>query len=147
MADTEGFDEMINFLADLPKEINNALDSGLNKTTIGAVTDVKERTPVGVYPKGSGRTGGTLKRGWSSSEIVTTAGDKTQIIGNAVPYADWVENGHKTMQGRGRSGRKAKAGGKVFVEGKHMLRDTMTLYEDRNILENNLSAELQKILG
>ncbi|WP_294405290.1 HK97 gp10 family phage protein [uncultured Clostridium sp.] len=132
MADTEGFDELLDFLANAPQEFNKAIDKGLSNTGIMAETDIKAITPVGVYPN-QNKTGGTLKRNWTHTEVETTGNDKVIIVGNPIPYAEPVEEGHKTVNGYG------------FVEGRHMARDVITLYEDRDVLGANIINELNKI--
>lgn len=60
---------------------------------------VVKRTPVGQYPKGSGRVGGTLRRGWAMSQIKDVGdGYEVQII-NPVYYAPYVNYGHRTRGG------------------------------------------------
>lgn len=60
-----------------------------------------KRTPVGVYPEGSGRTGGNLRRGWTVGTI-TDSGDRYEIsIINPVEYAAYVEFGHRTRDHNG----------------------------------------------
>lgn len=72
------------------------------------------RTPVGRYPKSSGKKGGTLRRGWTARTAGEAAAGRTmdarvyaaalpvsrqgrnfyvQVI-NPVEYASWVEYGH-----------------------------------------------------
>lgn len=72
------------------------------------------RTPVGHYPKSSGKKGGTLRRGWTARTAGEAAAGSTrdakayaaalpvsrqgrdfyvQVI-NPVEYASWVEYGH-----------------------------------------------------
>lgn len=72
------------------------------------------RTPVGRYPKSSGKKGGTLRRGWTARTAGEAAAGSTmdakayaaalpvsrqgrnfyvQVI-NPVEYASWVEYGH-----------------------------------------------------
>lgn len=77
-------------------------------------------TPIGQYPKKSGKKGGTLQRGWgpknadaamfyAQSLPVTKKGNTYVIeIVNPVEYASYVEYGHRTVNGG-------------FVEGKRML--------------------------
>lgn len=63
---------------------------------------VKKRTPVGQYPSGSGRTGGTLRRGWTVDTDVKVIGDTYEItVFNPVEYAPYVEFGHRTANHRG----------------------------------------------
>ena len=77
-------------------------------------------TPVGKYPKGSGKKGGTLRRGWGAkngkagreyaqSLTVTKSGNTYMVeIINPVEYASYVEFGHRTVSGG-------------WVEGRYML--------------------------
>lgn len=63
---------------------------------------VIERTHTGQYPSGSGKVGGTLKRGWGAvADInVVKEGDiYTVTIINPVEYASYVEFGHRTRNG------------------------------------------------
>lgn len=80
------------------------------------------RTPVGQYPKASGKKGGTLRRGWTAKTHDEAAGGggkadvtsyanalpiykagTTYIIEviNPVEYASYVEFGHRTPNGKG----------------------------------------------
>ena len=106
---------------------------------------VIKRTPVGQYPKGSGKVGGTLRRGWTAEQTsdaaayvnslnVTKQGNDYVIeIINPVEYASYVEFGHRTRDHTG------------WVEGHFML----TISEDEirksapNILENKLENYLK----
>ncbi len=97
---------------------------------------VIKRTPVGSYPKSSGKKGGTLRRGWTAGqrtgaaayaaamEVKYTNGMFSVEIINPVEYASYVEYGHRTR------------GGKGWVEGRFM----MTISEDE------LSAIAPKVL-
>ena len=80
------------------------------------------RTPVGQYPKVSGKKGGTLRRGWTArteQEAVSRGGNSNakayaqslpikkqgsnylvEVI-NPVHYASYVEFGHRTPGGKG----------------------------------------------
>ena len=107
---------------------------------------VIKRTPVGQYPKGSGKTGGTLRRGWTAGQSsnanayanslnVTKIGTEYVIeIINPVEYASYVEFGHRTRNHKG------------WVEGKFML----TISEDEirssapSILEKKLENYLKE---
>ena len=71
-----------------------------------------KRTPVGVYPSGSGKTGGTLRRGWTNGNQASPQGYAESIavqhvgnvykidIINPVEYASYVEYGHRQQPGR-----------------------------------------------
>lgn len=79
------------------------------------------RTPVGQYPKSSGKKGGTLRRGWTAKTEGDAAGSGNvdakayadalpitkqgtnyiiEVI-NPVEYASYVEFGHRTANGKG----------------------------------------------
>jgi len=74
---------------------------------------VIKRTPVGQYPKSSGKVGGTLRRGWTNGEnsnaskyaeslkIEKKTGYYEITISNPVEYAGYVENGHRTRNHKG----------------------------------------------
>ncbi|MDF2881579.1 MAG: protein of unknown function phage head/tail component [Clostridiaceae bacterium] len=62
---------------------------------------IVKRTPVGQYPSGSGKVGGTLRRGWTIGEI-QHIGNMYQIeIINPTEYAIYVEYGHRTANHKG----------------------------------------------
>lgn len=112
-----------------------------------------KRTPVGDYPKSSGKKGGTLRRGWTAKTeeaarggarsnakewannlpIIKT-GDmyKIEII-NPVKYASYVEFGHRTKNHKG------------WVKGRFML--TLSEYEVETIAPKILEDKLLKYLG
>lgn len=78
-------------------------------------------TPVGQYPKSTGKKGGTLRRGWTAkSQAEATNGGKADVkayaqslpvfkqgnaytieVINPVEYASYVEFGHRTRGGDG----------------------------------------------
>ena len=61
---------------------------------------VVKRTPVGQYPSGSGKTGGTLRRGWAIDANIVKVGNEYEItVFNNVHYASYVEFGHRTRNG------------------------------------------------
>ncbi len=85
---------------------------------------VIQATPVGEYPKGTGKNGGTLRRGWTAKTHEEAAGDSgtpsaaqakayarslpitkvghtyTVEVINPVEYASYVEFGHRQTPGR-----------------------------------------------
>ncbi len=104
-----------------------------------------KRTPVGQYPKSSGKKGGTLRRGWtgnqrqgakSFAESLTIRHERESYIieiVNPVEYASYVEYGHRTADHSG------------WVDGKFM----MTLSENdlKDIAPKVLENRLKKFLG
>lgn len=61
----------------------------------------KDRTPVGQYPSGSGKVGGTLRRGWKTGEIEKIGNTYRIEVINPVEYASYVEYGHRTRNHAG----------------------------------------------
>ena len=80
------------------------------------------RTPVGKYPKGSGKKGGTLRRGWTAKTDAEAATGGAKVdpkayanslpvfkrgrtfyieVINTVHYSSYVEFGHRTRGGGG----------------------------------------------
>ena len=106
---------------------------------------VIKRTPVGQYPSGSGKVGGTLRRGWTAgkNQNATSYAQSLQIqhvgdvykivITNPVDYASYVEFGHRTRNHKG------------WVEGKFML--TISEQEIQTIAPRVLENKIKKLLG
>ena len=97
---------------------------------------VVKRTPVGEYPKSTGKKGGTLRRGWTGQKRSSAKGYADSLtvhhfgdtyvieIVNPVEYASYVEYGHRTANHKG------------WVKGKFM----MTISEQ--VLENKIKKYL-----
>lgn len=99
---------------------------------------VKKRTPVGDYPSGSGRTGGTLRRGWTVDTDVKLIGDTYEItVFNAVEYAPYVEFGHRTRNHKG------------WVQGRFMLTRSEVELDAQapGILERKLTKMIAEVFS
>lgn len=94
---------------------------------------VIKRTPVGKYPAGTGKVGGTLKRGWTIGEITKSGSDYEIDVTNAVEYAGYVEFGHRN---RGHTG---------WVKGHFML--TISEQELRGKVDKIIERKLMLLLG
>lgn len=110
---------------------------------------VIKRTPVGKYPKETGKVGGTLRRGWMNGNTgdVTTFAQNIEVkkegttymveIINPVEYASYVEYGHRTRSGTG------------WVEGRFM----MTISEEEiqgiapKLIEKRVNEKLREVFG
>lgn len=128
-----------------PTQMDQFFTSCAKELAARLLAKVIKRTPVGQYPKGSGKVGGTLRRGWTAEQTsdaaayvnslnVTKQGNDYVIeIINPVEYASYVEFGHRTRDHTG------------WVEGHFML----TISEDEirksapNILEKKLENYLK----
>ena len=94
---------------------------------------VKMRTPVGVYPDGSGKSGGTLRRNWTIGATIRREGNSYIVdVINPTEYAPYVEYGHRTR------------GGKGFVKGRFML--TVSVDEIQRDAPKILEKKLEKWL-
>lgn len=93
---------------------------------------VIKRTPVGHYSEKSGKKGGTLKRGWTVSEIRQQGKLYTVDVANIVEYASYVEFGHRTPNHHG------------WVPGRFML--TFSEEELQQIAPKVLESKIRKIL-
>ena len=127
-----------------PTQTDLFLTSCAKELAARLLAKVIKRTPVGQYPEGSGKTGGTLRRGWTagnSSNAKTYANSLTvnkvgndyviEII-NPVEYASYVEFGHRTRNHTG------------WVEGKFML--TISEEEIRKSAPRILEKKLKDYL-
>ena len=109
-------------------------------------------TPLGTYPRGSGKKGGTLRRGWTARTEAEAAGPgqagarayanalpvtkqgevyRVEII-NPVHYASYVEFGHRTRGGQG------------WVSGQYFL--TISEEELRRLAPRLIERKLQQCL-
>lgn len=110
-------------------------------------------TPVGDYPKATGKKGGTLCRGWTAKTQAEAASGKgktdAKAYANALPvfkqgtkyyievinpveYASYVEFGHRTP------------GGKDWVSGRYFL--TLSEHELEKVAPKMLEKKLEALL-
>ena len=81
-------------------DVDKLCREGAKELAARLLRKVAKRTPVGQYPKGSGRVGGTLRRGWTIDADVVKVGNEYEItVFNNVEYASYVEYGHRTRNG------------------------------------------------
>lgn len=128
-----------------PTQMDQFFESCAKELAARLLAKVIKRTPVGQYPDGSGKVGGTLRRGWTggkdsngaayarSLQVDKVGSDFVIEIVNPTEYASYVEFGHRTRNHRG------------WVEGHFML----TISEDEirqsapRILEKKLKNYLK----
>lgn len=127
------------------EQIDEFMESCAKELAARLLAKVIKRTPVGQYPAGSGKKGGTLRRGWTGGKSQSGSayanslkvhhfGDAYVIeIINPVEYAPYVEFGHRTRNHTG------------WVEGKFML--TISEQEIQNDAPRVLQNKLKKKLG
>lgn len=106
-------------LKDLQKQLEKMQDPDIfvescaKELAARLLAKVIKRTPVGQYPESSGKSGGTLRRGWTGSKRSSAKGyaDSLKVhhfgntyvieIVNPVEYASYVEYGHRTANHSG----------------------------------------------
>jgi hypothetical protein len=127
------------------KELDQFIDSCAKELAARFLAKVIKRTPVGQYPKSSGKKGGTLRRGWTNGSTQAGAAYANELkvhhFGNAyvieiinpIEYASYVEFGHRTRNHKG------------WVEGKFMM--TISAEEVQRDAPKILEAKLKKKLG
>ncbi|MCI8488995.1 MAG: HK97 gp10 family phage protein [Lachnospiraceae bacterium] len=150
MAGTGSFDcgDMRRLQQELEKLQQNTdafLDACAKELAARLLRKVIKRTPVGQYPKGSGKMGGTLRRGWTGSQrasaqayadslaVSHSGGSYVIEITNPVEYAPYVEYGHRTANHKG------------WVRGLFML--TISEQEIQESAPRILEKKIRKFLG
>jgi hypothetical protein len=131
------------------EEIQLFIESCAKELAARLLARVIRRTPVGDYPKESGKKGGTLRRGWTAGKnqsatayvqslTINKVGKVYVIeITNPVDYAVYVEFGHRTRNHKG------------WVQGKFMLTISEQEIETAapKILERKLTNKLREVFG
>ena len=126
-------------------QVDAFIESCAKELAARLLAKVIKRTPVGQYPSGSGKKGGTLRRGWTGDKSTNATAYANSLkvnrqggayvieIINPVEYASYVEFGHRTRGGNG------------WVEGKFML--TISEQEVQASASTILENKLKKKLG
>jgi hypothetical protein len=141
--------ELENFRKNLQQQLSGTqldlfIESCAKELAARLLAKVVKRTPVGQYPSGSGKTGGTLRRGWTGEtqqnaseyagnlKVHHYGGTYVIEIVNPVEYASYVEFGHRTRGGEG------------WVKGKFMLSisEGEIQRDAPRVLENKLKKKL-----
>ena len=87
------------------KQTQQFTEAALKELAARLLAKVIKRTPVGQYPKSTGKKGGTLRRNWTVG-AVKKSGDtyKIEVI-NPTEYAPYVEFGHRKPNGGWKDGK------------------------------------------
>lgn len=139
----EGFKELEKSLTKIQKDVDDFIVSLSKEVAARLLSKVIRRTPVGQYKKGSGKVGGTLRRGWTAGkkradfiegiQVNKKGGIYEVVIKNSVEYASYVEFGHRTRNHKG------------WVPGRFML--TISEQELEGDLKRIIQNKLQKFIG
>lgn len=152
------YSELNQFIDNLQDKLNNQAEidafceACVKELAARLLRKVIRRTPVGKYPHIKGKTGGTLRRGWTcktqeeaeskknipvqqflNSVNVSKVGNTYRLeLINPVEYAPYVEYGHRTSGGNG------------WVNGRFML--TISEQELNTVAPKILEAKLSNWL-
>lgn len=147
-SELEAFGEKFNRLAE--SDFEKFVEDVAKELTARLLGFVIPRTPVGQYPASSGKKGGTLRRGWTSNgdeevsvqqfvesvNIEKTSASFIVSIENPVPYASYVNDGHRT--------RLRKDGTRGWVEGQFFLE--LSIADLEKITPQLLNQRLEEFL-
>lgn len=124
------------------QEVNVFLEECAKELASRLLARVIKRTPVGQYPESSGKTGGTLRRGWATGRSAKRYVESLPVhqygsylvieIINPVEYASYVEFGHRTANHTG------------WVPGRFMM--TIAEQEIQNAAPAALERKIKKFL-
>lgn len=126
----------------------------LNELTGRFLSKVIKATPVGVYPEDSGKTGGTLRRGWITPErsMKVTPKQYQMVLTNPVKYASYFEFGHRQHPGQfvpglGDDG-KGRRLVKSWVNGQFSMTKSATIIQDnaQSICERRIAKALRGVI-
>lgn len=139
----EEFKKLEKSLTKIQKDVDDFIVSLSKEVAARLLSKVIRRTPVGQYKKGSGKVGGTLRRGWTAGKKKADFIEGIQVnkrgsiyevvVKNSVEYASYVEFGHRTRNHKG------------WVPGRFML--TISEQELEGDLERIIQNKLQKFMG
>ena len=139
----DGINRLYEQLENADSVVEEFINACAKELAARLLSKVIKRTPVGQYPSGSGKVGGTLRRGWTAGKGAASYAQSLQVhhyggyyvieITNPVEYASYVEFGHRTANHSG------------WVEGKFML--TISEQEVQAAAPAILERRLQQKLG
>ena len=137
----DGVNRLYKQLEDADKVVEEFINACAKELAARLLAKVIKRTPVGVYPSGSGKVGGTLRRGWTGGKAATAYAQSLQVhhfggnyvieITNPVEYASYVEFGHR-------------AGADTWVEGYFML--TISISEVQRAIPARFEKAFEQFL-
>jgi len=158
----KGFDKLVKQMETMQKgmeklDVEQFCEAMSRELAARLLAKVIKRTPVGRYPKSTGKKGGTLRRGWTArTEVEARSGEKVDVdtfvesltidqsgtvytitIINPVNYALYREFGHRTRDGKG------------FVKGAFMLTISENELQEQapELIEAKLQTFLAEVFG
>lgn len=125
------FEEYIQYCQEQAQKIDKIIIEELESKATECVGEIQSRTPV---------KSGNLRRNMTHEEVAHIEDSFSVKIGSPLEYAQAVEEGHRQEVGKYIPALKKRLK-KPFVEGKHMIRDSITIYQDK--LEKAISSRIE----
>jgi hypothetical protein len=134
-ANAAAIDQYRKELREMLGDISQIDKTVLTRAVNAGLRDVKKHTPTGQYPAGSGKVGGTARKGWHSPIAQKTAGGIEKALENNVYYIAYVNDGHRIVNRQGET--------VGYVEGQHFLEHANNIVEKAMIQE--FDAEIKRV--
>ncbi|QAT48586.1 HK97 gp10 family phage protein [Caproiciproducens sp. NJN-50] len=96
-----GFQQYMEQLKQLGADLDDSAQRVLSQMNAKAMAETIKQTPVGKYPKGSGKVGGTLRKGWINGGTHKVGNGHESKYHNSVYYSLYVNNGHRIVSKKG----------------------------------------------
>ncbi len=107
------FSQYMAALKQLGADLDESAQRVLSRMNAKGMEITVKKTPVGQYPKGSGKAGGTLRKNWRNGGTHKVGNGYESRYYNNVYYIVYVNNGHRLVN------RRHETVG--YVEGRRML--------------------------
>ena len=137
MSETLNFDEYRKKLEELGADLNESAQRVLSQMNAKGKEVTVKNTPVGKYPAGSGKQGGTLRHGWLDGGTKRVGNGFESKYYNNTYYAGYVNDGHRVVN------RRHETVG--YVEGVRMLEQGQTAAKQS--ADSIFNAEIRRIKG
>lgn len=121
-------------LGDMLGDISQIDQKVLTESVSAGFAYLQKNTPVGQYPAGSGKVGGTLKKGWQKIPTQKTGNSTKAGYADNVYYGPYVNYGHRIV-----------VGGKTvgYYEGQHFVERADNVVEKMMVKE--FDAEIKRV--
>ncbi|TQI69002.1 HK97 gp10 family phage protein [Clostridium sp. KNHs216] len=110
---TMDFSTYMAALKQLGADLDESAQRTLSRMNAKGMEITIKNTPVGQYPKGSGKVGGTLRKNWHNGGTRKVGNGHESRYYNNVYYSGYVNNGHRLVNHRHET--------VGYVEGRRML--------------------------
>ncbi len=98
---TMNFSQYMAALKGLGADLDESARRTLERMNAKGMETTTKNTPVGQYPAGSGKQGGTLRRGWHNGGTHKVGNGHESRYYNNVYYGPYVNDGHRLVNRRG----------------------------------------------